>query len=80
MGAPSAARRLLAFHCLLGLLLAPANTLHLQVSVHGVEEDDGAKVTFSTLLLGGNKTDTSIESLSERTFCSNAVEPFPNIR
>jgi len=41
---------------------------------------DAWKTTFATLLIGGNKTEKHVESLSGRSFCNNGIEPLPVIR
>ena len=53
--------------------------LDIDVGVEEVEAVDiGNKV--STVLLGGNKTITGVETLSQRTLCSHGIKPFPKIR
>ena len=49
--------------------------LHEAESVEAVNT-----VSTSTVLLGGNKTITRVETLSQRTLCSHGIKPFPGIR
>ena len=55
---------------------APDTRLEIDVGVEEVEIGN----TMSTVLLGGNKTLTRVETLSQRTLCSHAIKPFPGIR
>ena len=66
--------RLTALLLLLEVVRAGAAVLESEVGVEEVEE------TFSTVLLGGNKTDPGVETLSRRSFCSHGIKPFPGIR
>jgi len=52
----------------------------LEVKVEEVSQDRAEKTAFTTLLLGGNKTEKVIESFSERTFCKNGIKSLPSIR
>jgi len=55
--------------------------LHLDVGTEAVSEsEESFDVGKATLLIGGNKTEKSVESLSGRSFCSNGVKPLPVIR
>ena len=55
----------------------------LEIEV-GVEEAESVEavntVSTSTVLLGGNKTITRVDTLSQRTLCSHGIKPFPGIR
>ena len=53
--------------------------LEIDVGTEEVESlETGNRV--STVLLGGNKTLTGVETLSQRTLCSDGIKPFPGIR
>ena len=58
---------------------APDTRLEIDVRVEEVETRETGN-TVSTVLLGGNKTLTRVETLSQRTLCSHAIKPFPGIR
>ena len=66
--------RLTALLLLLEVFRAGDAVLESEVGVEEVGE------TFSTVLLGGNKTDPRVETLSRRSFCSHGIKPFPGIR
>ena len=55
------------------------SVLELDVGTEEVETLE-TRNTVSTVLLGGNKTLTGVETLSQRTLCSDGIKPFPGIR
>ena len=76
-----AAGRLRLTALLLLVLRGAGGNSVLEIDV-GTEEVETLETgnTVSTVLLGGNKTLTGVETLSQRTLCSDGIKPFPGIR
>ena len=52
----------------------------LEVKVEEINQDREDQISFTTLLVGGNKTEKVIEAFSERTFCKRGITSFPTVR
>ena len=76
-----AAGRLRLTALLLLVLKGAGGNSVLEIDV-GTEEVETLETEnkVSTVLLGGNKTLTGVETLSRRTLCSDGIKPFPGIR
>ena len=54
--------------------------VNMEVEVKEVGAELDMAMTTSTLILGGNKTESVTESVGRRTMCHGPIPPFPSIR